>query len=75
MTNQVGRAEGSSGGTPLVAIPAGMEKWQFDMGREALQELNQEGLISDIPRWMRELNNPMPSWMVWVMLVRILRRR
>lgn len=54
--------------TPITEFDA----WQRSMGIESIDALHAAGVLAEPDRWKDSLGQPMPQWLFWVMLVRIM---
>jgi len=53
-----------------------LDKWMVDGGQAALKYLEQEGLVLNAADWGKEekLAEPVPSYLMWMMMQRLTER-
>jgi hypothetical protein len=57
-----------------VTVSKILELWETQLGVEAIDELANHGLINEPKKWKKTLDQPMPQWLIWEMLLRILKK-
>jgi len=55
-----------------IVMPKQLEKWQRELGRKAVKELSERGILNDPDKWNQEdeLAKPAPTWLMLTVLAR-----
>ncbi|QOR36629.1 M23 family metallopeptidase [Clostridium sp. 'deep sea'] len=50
------------------------DDWRLSLGKKALENLHEKGIISEPERWQLSLLKSLPSWIIWEVFNRIVNR-